>query len=179
MPDSPYHCEHPTTELRQRTYSNGSTHYVDQCLRCGAQLQSYKHDSNEVAQAKLRGVIPDYDEELRDKFTELASANYREQVACYREEREDADLTWWQWYNEYLKSPKWSVKRTAVLRRDQHICQGCRNRRAMHAHHLTYRHVGNEFLFELTSLCAICHARIHLEQDDGKDDAGPGPQLSP
>jgi len=174
MQDSPYHCEHPKTELRQRTYSNGSTHYAEQCLRCGTQLQSYKHDSNKVAQAKLHGVIPAFDETLRDKFTELATAVYREQSACYQEQREDEIMAWWLWYTEYLKTPEWAAKRTACLRRDQYICQGCRERRATQAHHLTYKHVGAEFLFELTSLCIICHTRIHPEHDNGKDDVRPG-----
>lgn len=171
MQDSPYHCEHPKIELRQRTYSNSSTHYVEQCLRCGTQLRSYKHDSNKVAQAKLHGVVPDYDETLQDEFYKLAMSH-----RC--DPREDQRADWWQWYTEYLKTPEWAAKRTACLRRDQHICQGCRERRATIAHHLTYKHVGAEFLFELISLCAVCHDRIHQEHDHGKDNARPGPQLS-
>jgi hypothetical protein len=29
------------------------------------------------------------------------------------------------------------------------------------AHHLAYKHVGHEFLFELAALCLECHARVH------------------
>ena len=28
-------CSHEKTQIRIRTYSNGSTHYVPQCLQCG------------------------------------------------------------------------------------------------------------------------------------------------
>lgn len=170
MQDSPYHCEHPKIELRQRIYSNGSTHYVDQCLRCGAALQSYKHDSNKVVQAKLHGAISVFDEMLQDEFTKLAMSHSRNL-------REDQRADWWQWYTEYLKTTEWAAKRAACLRRDQYICQGCRERRATIAHHTSYRHVGNEFLFELVSLCPICHARIHPEHDHGKDNARTSPRI--
>lgn len=159
MQDNPYNCEHPKTELRHRTYSNGSTHYVDQCLRCGRQLRSYKHNSREVAQAKLNGTIPDFDQSLSDLFCELAHTTYADRRSDNRE-------GWLAWYDEYLKSPAWASKRTAVLRRDQHICQGCRERRATQVHHISYRNVGNELLFQLTSLCQQCHDRIHQEHSN-------------
>ena len=171
MQDSSYHCEHPKVELRQRTYSNSSIHYVEQCLRCGMALRSHKHDSNRVAQAKLHGAIPAFDETLQDEFLKLAMSRSRNL-------REDQRADWWQWYTEYLKTPKWAAKRTACLRRDQYICQGCRNHRATQVHHLTYAHAGDEFLFELISLCINCHDRIHPEHNHGKDNAGPSPQLS-
>jgi len=149
MQDSPYHCDHPTTEIRKRTHSNGSIHFVIQCLRCGAALSAVKKTSVEN-----HDVISAFDETLQDDFTAQAREVYQEQRTDERDE-------WFAHYNEYLKSPAWAQKRIEVLRRDQHICQGCRKHKATIAHHLSYAHVGNEFLFELTSLCPTCHKRIH------------------
>lgn len=53
-----------------------------------------------------------------------------------------------------------------MLTRDNYLCQGCRVRRATQVHHLTYDHVGNEFLFELVAICETCHTRLHDKQDN-------------
>lgn len=152
MQDSPYHCDHPTTEIRKRTHSNGSVHLVIQCLRCGTGLSAVKKASVENPATLLA-----FDETLQDDFTAQARAEYQDSRTDERDE-------WFAHYNEYLKSPAWAQKRTEVLRRDQHICQGCRKRKATQVHHLSYAHVGDdEFLFELTSLCPTCHKRIHDE----------------
>jgi hypothetical protein len=28
-------------------------------------------------------------------------------------------------------------------------------------HHVTYKNMGNEFLWELRAICAVCHERVH------------------
>jgi hypothetical protein len=67
---------------------------------------------------------------------------------------------WWDNYNTYLASPEWRAKSLAVRARDP-VCQGCRQNFSEQAHHVTYRNVGHEFLFELIALCAKCHDRLH------------------
>lgn len=151
MQGNPYHCDHETTETRRRTYSNGSTHFVVQCLRCGAQLSSLKHSTVENPD-----ILSSFDESLSEQFNSQARAA---RMGQHTDERAE----WQAWYNEYLNSPAWAQRRIEVLRRDQRICQGCRKRKATEVHHLTYAHVGNEFLFELTSLCSVCHERIHAD----------------
>ena len=153
MADSPYDCEHPVIELRRREYSNGTIHYQDQCVICGAALKAYKHTSPEVTEAYY---IRDFDDTLRDKWY----AQIQQERAEQHEAKTDE---WWTEYNAYLRSDEWRRRRTEVLRRDQHICQGCRNRKATHVHHLSYQHIGSEFLFELISLCDVCHRRLHGE----------------
>jgi 5-methylcytosine-specific restriction endonuclease McrA len=64
-------------------------------------------------------------------------------------------------YLEYLQSPQWARTRAAVFQRDRKICQGCLKVQATEVHHLTYKHVYSEFMFELVSLCSDCHDRIH------------------
>ena len=157
MDDSPYHCDHENVELRERTHADGSVHYVEQCLRCGQQLRAYKRDSNNVAQAKLHGGISQFDEQIREDFCARGFVERRTQ-------REDEKAEWFAWYSEYLQSPEWQDKRAKVLERDNYTCQGCgAARAAMIVHHLSYQHVGNEFLFELTSVCERCHKRLHDE----------------
>lgn len=67
---------------------------------------------------------------------------------------------WWSRYTAYLSTPQWSAKREAALERDHYLCQACRRREATQVHHTTYKHVGNEPLFELVSLCEVCHDEI-------------------
>ena len=68
---------------------------------------------------------------------------------------------WQADYSRYLLSPAWRNKRFRVLERAGGVCEGCGERRATEVHHVTYRHVGNEFLWELRAVCGECHSRIH------------------
>ena len=68
---------------------------------------------------------------------------------------------WWAWYDQYLQSPAWRDIRQLVLRRAHGRCEGCGRRPAAHVHHLSYQHVGKEFLWELVAVCQECHDRVH------------------
>jgi len=163
MTDSSYDCDHEIVELRRREYSNGTIHYQDQCLVCGAALKAYKHTSPEVAQAKLNGGISDFDDVLRGQW-------YEQKRQDLARERETKSGEFWTGYNAYLRSDDWAKIRTEVLRRDQHICQGCRKRKATQVHHLSYQHIESPFLFELISLCDVCHKRLHGESQNVRPD---------
>lgn len=63
-------------------------------------------------------------------------------------------------HGDYLRSPEWRAKRDAVLRRDGYMCQACLQNQAVQVHHKTYRHWGNEPLFDLVAVCEICHDEI-------------------
>jgi len=69
-----------------------------------------------------------------------------------------------QQYYAYLETPKWREKRQAVLRRANHVCEGCGLARATQAHHLTYEHIFDEFLWELRAVCKPCHDRAHRDR---------------
>ena len=153
--DTTYHdCQHQSTELRKRTFSNNTVHYQVQCLDCGASVQALKKASLEVQRALNDGGVPDYDEGLQGKL-------FNEWSARRKSDRESKRAEWFEWYNEYLKSPQWLEKRALVLKNANGICQGCGKRRAAHAHHLTYERVGNEMLFDLVAVCKPCHRIIH------------------
>ena len=64
-------------------------------------------------------------------------------------------------YRRYLASDAWQRRRSRVLQRAGGRCEGCGEHPATEVHHLTYDHVGDEFLFELVALCSECHRRIH------------------
>jgi 5-methylcytosine-specific restriction endonuclease McrA len=72
----------------------------------------------------------------------------------------------WEWYSEYLNSAEWQLVRAKVMARCRGFCEGCGEARATQVHHLTYAHVGEEFLFELVGLCDACHDRIHPDRHD-------------
>ena len=82
-------------------------------------------------------------------------------VKAYRVLEEQRNTVWRDNYNDYMQSPEWREKRKKVLQRDQYLCQGCLRERATQVHHLTYDHLGNEPLFELTSICDSCHEQCH------------------
>jgi 5-methylcytosine-specific restriction endonuclease McrA len=72
-------------------------------------------------------------------------------------------------YQAYLKSPAWSMRRRQVFLRCGGVCEGCGRKPMEEVHHLTYEHVGWEFLWELKGLCTDCHQRIHnILNEDGK-----------
>lgn len=148
-------CEH--TELRVRTYANDTQHYVHQCITCGRQAST----------AMRKSAVP---EPTRCKpFDEMLLAAQEQRWRSYQNihqaERAQSAKEWWHRYDRYLLTPEWAAKRNKVFERDKDICQGCFEHKPMSVHHLSYRHVGCEFLFELISLCVECHNRLHRLQD--------------
>jgi 5-methylcytosine-specific restriction endonuclease McrA len=108
-----------------------------------------------VAHAENNGVEPaPFDEELYSRYAKTIAERNDERYAV-------RDREWKEWYDSYLQTEEWKKKSLLVLKRERFICQGCRERRAVLAHHLTYKHVGHELLFELAALCLGCHARVH------------------
>jgi hypothetical protein len=71
-----------------------------------------------------------------------------------------------KWYTEYLQTDAWKERRRLVLQRTGGLCEGCRQEPASEVHHLSYNHVGNEFLWELVAICRWCHARYHEVRHD-------------
>jgi hypothetical protein len=68
---------------------------------------------------------------------------------------------WHEWYADYLQSDAWLERRRLVLQRAHGICEGCRSAPASEIHHLSYQHVGHEFLWELVAICRECRTRWH------------------
>lgn len=168
-------CDHAVTDLRCVTFSNGQRNYVRQCMRCGEQVGAYiKHSSLSDQQ---KATVLDFDEAKRDGWRERRQERFRqfraEQSVVHEIEEGRALLAarddFWERYDAYLGSDRWRDKRRRVLERDNHTCQACLVRKATQVHHLAYRHVFNEPLFDLVAICAVCHDAI-TRMDRGEDD---------
>lgn len=167
-----YKCTHEKSELRKRIVEKGIIQFVQQCVRCG------NPTSNPIARAKAVAQCgghepPPFDEKLYSSWKQGYSDgwkqindDYEKNVAAYEKAQEERSTEWWAWYIEYLKSPEWKAKSQQVILRAQGICEGCRNSKASSVHHLTYKHVGDEFLFELVAVCKQCHDRLHEDDKD-------------
>ena len=64
-------------------------------------------------------------------------------------------------YQKYLCSREWGLKREAVHRRANGICERCNWQTGTAVHHLTYIRKYNEELSDLQLLCGDCHNFIH------------------
>ncbi len=99
-------------------------------------------------------------QQIRDAEKATKEKAWREQ--CERENRE-----WRAKYNAHLRSDKWRGIRTRVLKRSGGFCEGCGIHPAAHVHHLDYKHMGDEFLWELRAVCVACHGRAHPDKEIG------------
>jgi len=146
-------CQHKVRELRTRIVKGGAKQYVYQCQGCGeAQMQP-------VARAKAYDLYdgqepPPFDDTLPRRWDQRKSQS----VAEIQSEFTDK---FWTEYSAYLQTPEWAARRRLVLERANGLCEGCRKLPATDVHHLTYEHMGEEFLFELVALCGGCHSRLH------------------
>lgn len=147
-------CCHADGELRTTVYANGARHFVFQCQTCGRAGGAIKQSHWIVA--SLTTEPPAADATLADRYWEAITE-------AARQERDEQNADWWDWYNGYLLTDEWRRRSEAVILRDGGRCMasldGC-TRRATEAHHLTYKHAGNEPLFDLIAVCHACHQQI-------------------
>lgn len=149
-----FECQHQSTDVRKRAVAGGAWQLVRQCLDCGARV------GGAMSQAGIdMAEVGAFEESLLTDNTERRAAA----AAVIRAEF-DRDK-WFDSYTPYLSSPAWAKRRRQVLERAKGSCEGCGENPPTEVHHLTYAHVGNEFLFELVALCASCHDRIHADGD--------------
>lgn len=143
---------------------NGVASIKEICKLCGhacesQKLSKYTDEEKEQMHQTTQEKLDLAREKYRTQLNEKRDIFY----AAKLEEQKKRDAQWWREYNEYLSSPEWHRKRALVFERDNYLCQGCYSNSAELVHHLSYKHVGEEFLFELTSMCELCHDRIHAE----------------
>lgn len=153
-----FECLHPVREVRARTIRGGGVQFVYQCVRCGEPISQPIARSEALRINNGKKPAPfDHDllESWRRKFSE-AIAKVDEEI----------NGKWWSGYNQYLKSPEWAARREKVLNRAGGMCEGCLERRATQVHHLTYKHVGREPLFDLVAICDECHDMVHEDEEE-------------
>ena len=62
--------------------------------------------------------------------------------------------------HNYLQSQQWRDKRHLVIQRDD-SCKLCKATTNLEVHHLSYKHLAQEPLDELITLCRTCHQTRH------------------
>ena len=138
--------------LTERKQSNGRPYWVYQCLHCGKKASS--------GMKRPEYAVPLFNEELYDGYYKKREQRDIDRQNEYIRSKEQQRAEWFEKYSDYLSSYEWRNKRERVLRRDQKLCQACLQNEATEVHHLTYKHVGNEPLFDLVSICYQCHEKI-------------------
>jgi hypothetical protein len=159
-------CRCERTHLTRRRLANGTFAFYMQCLRCGRATSAAVAKGEAEKMSRRMGLAS---AEQLAPWNEAIGAAYearrKEWVEARRLEqmarREDADIERTERYQAYLKTPDWRRIRDQVIERAGGLCEGCREATATEVHHLTYRHVFAEFLFELVALCRDCHQRVH------------------
>ena len=154
-------CPHLESSLTKKVHANGVLHYVLQCRACGKYMRSVAKDHDLVVTHD--GEIPYFDHAIRERHQAERDAWYDAQRVRIAEQRAVQDAAFWDGYNAYLDSPAWRERRARRLNLDEGRCQArldvC-TEFATQVHHLTYRHLGNEPLFDLISVCESCHEEI-------------------
>jgi hypothetical protein len=147
-------CAHSRTAVRWRSIANGRRQLRTQCLDCGEAVgAALRHD-------QAAPVTADFDDSLFDECR-------RARQAKIEAEQEAERTAWHEWYQGYLTTPSWRAKRQRALERANWTCEGCGAAEATEVHHLTYKHAGDELLWELRAVCRECHAKCHPQHTDG------------
>lgn len=154
-----YSCIHERTELRWRNRAAGLI--GRQCLECGARV------GNWVSHATVDGA-----EGLSDWAAVDVVGSAPNRVGMVGPEDRDSQPRYVDLdaYDAYLGSPEWRYVRAKVWKRAGGVCEGCLTCAATDVHHLTYRNLFAEFMFQLVALCRGCHDRIHAPTALGGDE---------
>ncbi len=150
--------------LARKISVNGAVNFGYQCDNCGKfhPVAKGKIDPDELAGAEY------YDQSRADAYR----AEKQEEWARYNDhlnaERNKARFDWRAKYNAYMQSPAWAALRMRVLTRDAFRCQWCLDAKATCVHHMSYKNLGREHLYELQSLCQPCHDKIHGHSASGE-----------
>jgi hypothetical protein len=138
-------CEHELIPILM-TISGGSTQLRIVCKNC------YYIDPKARKQSDYKPPFKTGDFEKYKTYIANQEKPFYEFVQKLRQDDNSFRLR----YEKYIVSPEWYVLRDIIMKRDGFVCQIC-NKPAEEVHHLTYKHLGNEHLFELISLCKKCH----------------------
>lgn len=152
-------CTHEHTERVERVLANGAVTHYTQCQHCGWG-KAIKKDNTTPA---LKW--DDSSQEVRNLMWTVRSKVYPDSHTVgseeYTQQRNQKEVEFWDKWREHLASDKWKDLRQRVIKRSGGLCEGCLINKVEQVHHKTYKHLGNEFCFELIGLCADCHKRFH------------------
>lgn len=153
-----FSCHHPDTAVTKRPTCAGWYQRVLQCQVCGGQVSRPM-----TADEKLLPVdsLPEFNPVLGENWVRAETDAYDLAREINQERHPSSGHVLTPEYQDYLNSPEWRFRRNAVLKRDRHTCQACGDRRADYVHHLSYRYLFREPLFDLVAVCSFCHQQLH------------------
>lgn len=129
-----------------------------QCLNCGAL------GASALSHRLGTPTTPIVDVEAVKRWNLGRTEYYARRSMSFLKERETVKDSVRDQYEAYLQTDAWRAKRAVALKRANGICEGCGTRPATQVHHLSYLHLGDEFLWELKAVCAVCHAKCHPDK---------------
>lgn len=156
-------CRHAATKLRRRVVHGGAIQHYHQCLFCG------QASGGAVARSVWSAAtqpIEAWDCNLEKECSEKREQHYLEIKESWENKQRKENDDFWKRWHAHMGSQKWYKIRSKVIARCGNLCEGCRDRPVAQVHHLTYQHLGDEFLFELVGLCLECHRRIHPDSNN-------------
>lgn len=160
--------EHRLWSADPHRYGPGKIHIVDgkddSKTLCGKFLAAMPGSQSKATHATCKICL---DAVVRRPEQERRQEEYEKRRAEHEAQRTKENEQWQAWYQQYLKSSEWAERRRLVIQRAGGICEGCGRAPAIQAHHITYKHAGNEFLWELRAICRGCHERIHEVENAG------------
>lgn len=163
-------CRTPELEMVTKEIQGGGVTVRNQCTNCGALVGTA---------LPQKSLLLDEINPINETLTQEYFLNKNEEFSKLQVEIDQLKRgDFWTQYKEYLESDKWKGKREKVLERDGRQCQACLDNPANEVHHLTYKHLYNEPLFELVSVCKLCHDHITKLDREKTPKALWPPQLS-
>lgn len=151
-------CTHPRVVILRFVNAGGATMHQYCCKDCGlAPTRWIKRE-----EAERQGIAVDFTKDqaasISNRYRSERKARLDGIVAAAAERMQPIIRAY---HDDYLRSPQWQRRRSKVMTRAGHLCEGCLTNPALDVHHTTYAHFGNEFAFELIALCRACHERMH------------------
>jgi len=77
---------------------------------------------------------------------------------------------WFKTYNEYLHSELWEQNKAKFkncthmrkhIAKHWYCCEFCLGNWVLHVHHWTYKRLCEEYMYDLSLICADCHNKVH------------------
>lgn len=152
-------CKHDETEMFRVRIANGAVQVRRCCKHCGERV------GTAISQKDKYWVdtLPWQSSDLANTYSSRRHAEKEAMLLDLAKRQYVERGRFTKSYTAYLASDAWKAKRTLVMKRCGGMCEGCGTAKATDTHHLTYRHLFDEFLFELVGLCRECHDRITKE----------------
>ena len=168
-------CPCTVKRLYRRENAAGRWTHVRMCQSC--------YRCRPVAAATLSDEEREAAPKMSHAEWKLRRATYEKRARAQRRatrqsKKQQRNAEFWRDYRAYLRGDKWADRRARklalvsrycpMLGRRVAPCEACGTREATVVHHLNYRYVYNEPLFDLAAVCPACHKALHRLEREAK-----------